>query len=228
MLELDFVVEGIEPARFAAAPTLNFAVQICQGNAPPLAIHSIQLQCQLRIECVRRGYTASEQGKLRDLFGAPERWRHTLHSMLWTHVTKVIPAFDTARTTVTLPVPSSYDFTVAATKYFDGLEGGSVPLSLLFSGSVFYRDARGALAVEPISWNCEQSVDLPVTTWRELMNRYYPDTVWLQLQRDCFERLHHYKRAGGYVDFDRALDALLEQCPAITPVSQTLSGEESM
>ena len=34
----------------------------------------------------------------------------------------------------------AFDFNIAATKYFDGLDDGEVPLEFLFSGSTFYRD----------------------------------------------------------------------------------------
>ena len=56
---------------------------------------------------------------------------------------------------VDLPVPCSFDFNVAATKYFYGLEGGEVPLAFLFSGTVFYRDADDFLQMEQIPWSKE-------------------------------------------------------------------------
>ena len=54
----------------------------------------------------------------------------------------------------------------AATKYFSGLEDGEVPLNLLFGGSIFYRDADGALQVTQIPWHKEAPYRLPVKTWR--------------------------------------------------------------
>ena len=114
-------------------------------NAPAdEMIHTVVLRCQIQIEAMRRRYAPEEEARLRDLFGEPERWGHTLRTMLWTHANAVVPRFSGA-TTVELPVPCSYDFNVAATKYFHGLEDGEVPLSLLFSGSVFYED-RGRAA----------------------------------------------------------------------------------
>lgn len=213
MPELDFQVVRVAPARHAATPTLEFILNINQGGEPA-RIQCVQLQCQLRIDCVRRGYRPSEQERLRDLFGAPERWKESLHSLLWTHAAVVVPAFESRGTTATLPVPCSFDFNIAATKYFHGLEEGGIPLALLFSGSVFYRDASGHLAVAPIPWDREAAVELPAATWREMMDRYYPDSAWLQVKRESLEALYRYKRTRGLTDFDKALSSLLaEQRP---------------
>ena len=101
------------------------------------------LRCQIQIEATRRHYTAEEEARLRDLFGEPERWGQTLRAMLWTHADLGGARRSPARPSTELPVPCTYDFNVAATKYFYGLEQGEVPLDFLFSGSVFYEDARG-------------------------------------------------------------------------------------
>ena len=54
-------------------------------------------------------------------------------------------------TTVELAVPCSFDFNVAATKYFAAMEEGEIPLCFLFSGTVFYQAEDGRLQVAPIS-----------------------------------------------------------------------------
>ena len=64
---------------------------------------------------------------------------------------------------VELPVPCTFDFNVAATKYFAGLEDGEVPLPMLYSGTVFYEAADGALQVSQISWAKEAKYRLPVS-----------------------------------------------------------------
>ena len=74
---------------------------------------------------------------MRDLFGEPERWGQTLKTFLWTHVSTIVPAFS-GTTEVSLPVPCTFDFNVAATKYFAGLEEGEIPVCVQFSGTVFY------------------------------------------------------------------------------------------
>ena len=103
------------------------------------------MRCQIRIEPARRRYTDAEQERLLDLFGTPERWGQTLRPMLWTHAVAVVPPF-IGTAVADLPVPCSYDFSLAATKYFGGLEGGEIPLCFLFSGTIFYEAEDGALA----------------------------------------------------------------------------------
>ncbi len=207
MPELEFNVVGAEPERHAAAPTLSFKLSIQQaGEVVP--IQSISLQCQIRIETHRRTYQPLEQERLTDLFGQPERWSETLRGMLWTHVHVTVPPFETD-CVVELPVPCSFDFNVAATKYFDGLQRGEVPLLLLFSGSVFRRDADGALSMELIPWQKEARYRLPVEVWRNMMAIYYPNHNWLCVSRDVFEALYEYKRRQGYTGFDETLLSLL-------------------
>src|SRR6478672_978467 len=149
MPDLNFQVEGAEPERFAAAPLLLFKLRVSEAlaaGASPTPIHAVALRCQVRIEPARRRYDAPEQERLSDLFGTPERWGQTLRTMLWTHVSAVVPPF-TGSGIVDLPVPCSFDFSLAATKYFDALEEGDMPLCFLFSGTIFYRTADDALQV---------------------------------------------------------------------------------
>ena len=128
--------------------------------------------------------------------------------MLWTHANVTVPAF-TGSTVVDLPVPCTYDFNVAAAKYFHSLEGGEVPLLLLFSGTTFYAAADGALQVAPVPWDQEAAYRLPVKHWREMMDHYYPDGVWLCLRKDVFDRLYRYKSVRGLATWEQALQSLL-------------------
>ncbi len=107
------------------------------------------LRCQINLEVTRRQYNDTEKARMYDLFGEPERWGQTLKTMLWTHASVVVQPFE-EMTTVDLPVPCTFDFNVAATKFFGGLERGEVPLLLLFSGTMFYRDEFGDLQVGQI------------------------------------------------------------------------------
>jgi hypothetical protein len=208
MPELSFQVEGAEPQRHAAAPTLLFALRVTEAGDPPTPIHTIALRCQVRIEPARRSYTPSERERLRDLFGTPDRWGQTLRPMLWTHISATVPPFEGA-TTVGLPVPCSFDLSLAATRYFDGLESGDLPLCFLFSGTIFFEADDGALQVSQISWEKEATFRLPAATWRELMDHYYPNTAWLSLRKDVFDRLDRYRRDKGLPTWDRALERLL-------------------
>jgi hypothetical protein len=128
--------------------------------------------------------------------------------MLWTNAMVVVKPF-TGRTTAELPVACTFDFNVAATKYFHGLEGGDVPLTFLFSGSVFYNDARGALQLAQISWESEASWRLPVEVWKHMMDLYYPNAAWLCLSRGVFDRLLQYKRERAFPTWEQAIESVL-------------------
>ena len=207
MPDLNFQVEGAEPQRQAAAPTLLFALRVSEAGEPPTPIHSVALRCQVRIEPARRTYTPLERERLRDLFGTPDRWGQTLRPMLWTHVSATLPPFEGAAA-VGLPVPRTYDLSLAATKYFDALEGGDLPLCFLFSGTIFFEAGDGGLQVAQISWEKEATFRLPAATWRELMDLYYPNTAWLCLRKDVFDRLDRYRRDNGLPTWERALERL--------------------
>jgi len=42
-----------------------------------------------------------------------------------------------------------------------------------------------------------------------MMDHYYPDSAWLRLRRDAFERLYEYKRHHGMVTWEEAIESLL-------------------
>ena len=215
MVDLDFTVEGVEIERHAVAPLLQFALR-ATSNSLEAAVLNVLLNCQIRIEPTRRIYAAPEHELLSDLFGTPERWGQTLQSFLWTHSNILIPPFE-RECVVKLPVPCSFDFNIAATKYFHGIESGEIPLNFLFSGSVFYRDAEGDLQISQIAWTKESAYRLSVQVWRAMIDHYYPQTVWLCLRRDAFDELYRYKRAKGLPSFERALDDLLDAKPGGLP-----------
>jgi hypothetical protein len=171
------------------------------------------LRAQIQIEATRRKYNANEQAKLMDLFGEPDRWGQTLRSMLWTHASVVVPRF-AGHTLADISVPCTFDFNIAATKYFHGMTSGDLPLCFQFSGTVFYQGEDETLQVAPISWDKEANYRMPVTVWKDLMDAYYPNSVWLSLQRDTFEKLYQYKVREGIPTWEetleRALTALAE------------------
>jgi hypothetical protein len=205
MVDLSFQVDRAEPVPHAMAPLLAFKLRIAQRHEA--SIHAIALRCQVRIDSPRRRYNSEEQERLRDLFDTPDRWGQTLRGMLWTHTNVMVPPFE-AETVVDLPVPCSFDFNVAATKYFAALENSEVPLSFLFSGTVFYPDEDNRLQVSQIPWNKEAVFRLPVQVWQDLMARYYPNSAWLCLRRDAFDRLYEYKRQRGRPTWEQTLEDL--------------------
>jgi hypothetical protein len=211
MIDLDFQVRGVEAEPFAAAPMLVFKIGIDEAGDAHTPVHAVALRCQIRVDPARRRYSPQEQAKLLELFGQPSHWSQTLRSLLWTHASAIVPAF-AGSTVADLPVPCTYDFTIAMTKYFDALgDDGDVPLSLLFSGTVFHRSAGDALQAAPISWDKEATYRLPVRVWREMIDRYYPNTAWLSLRKDVFDRLRQFKLRAGHLTFEQAMEELLLQ-----------------
>jgi hypothetical protein len=211
VLDLKFTVEGAEQQPHSAAPLLVFKLRIAEtiADEEPTTIPAIALRCQIRIEPTRRRYAPAEQEQLLDLFGEPERWGQTLRSALWTHASVVVPPF-TGSTVVDLPVPCSFDFNVAATKYFHALEDGEVPLCLLFSGTVFYTAEDGYLQVSQIPWEKEANFRLPISVWKDMIDLYYPNSAWLCLGRDAFDQLYRWKCSQGIPTWEQAIERLLD------------------
>lgn len=205
--ELGFTVLACEPLQHAAAPSLRFSLAI---DAHGAAVRSVMLEVQIRIAATQRGYDAAEQSQLGDLFGEAHRWGDTLRSLLWTQSTLVVPPFD-GTAVVDLVVPCTYDFDVAAAKYLAGLRDGEIPLELLFSGTVFYAGASGALQINRISWNAEASHRLPVRVWRETMDHYFPGSAWLRVDREAFERLVAFRARRALTSWEAVVDALLKE-----------------
>jgi hypothetical protein len=206
MPELSFSVEGAEAVPFAAAPTLALKLRVTEAGDEP--IHAVILGCQVRIEATRRRYGEEERKRLVDLFGDPSRWSETLRSLLWTNASVNVPPF-TGSVLVDLQLPCTYDFNLQITKYFDGLEGGDVPLTLLFSGSIFFAGPGGALQVARVSWSEEASYRMPVSVWQDVMRLYYPNTAWLNLRKDVFDRLLAYKSRRGLPTWEQTVESLL-------------------
>jgi hypothetical protein len=213
MPDLSFKVEGAAAVEYAATPTLAFRLRIANSVAGE-AVHTVALRCQIQIEASRRRYTAEEQRSMLDLFGEPDRWSQTLRSLLWTHASMVVAGFEDS-TVADLLVPCTFDFNIAATKYFEGLTNGEIPLRFMFSGTVFYAGDDGALQVAPISWEQETAFKLPQKVWREMMDSYYPNSAWLSLRRDVFDRLYQYKTQHGIPTWEQALERVL-------PVEETV------
>jgi len=203
---LDFGVEGADVLEFAAVPSLLFKLRI--ENLEEDSIRSVTLNSQIRIVATQRRYDAAEQERLLEVFGETHRWGNTLRSLLWTHTTLQVPPFSRS-TVVDMPVACTYDFEVVAAKYFHALQDGEVPLEFLFSGTVFYAGEGGWLQVARISWEKEARFRLPVRLWKEMMEHYFPNSAWVRLRRDAFDRLYDYKVRRGLPTWEAAVEALL-------------------
>jgi hypothetical protein len=202
---LTFSVEGAEAVRYAAAPTVSFRLRVESDGD----VRSLMLAAQVRIAAPARAYDEATQVRLVDLFGDPDDWGRTLRSLLWTNATLLVPAFSGA-TTVDLAIPCTYDFEVAASKYLYALEDGEVPLELLFSGSVFFAGHDGALRTARISWESETSFRMPVSVWREAVDAHFPNSAWLRVHSEVFDRLVAYRNARTLPTWEAVLEELLE------------------
>jgi hypothetical protein len=206
--QLEFAVEEAACVAYAAAPTLRLRLRIDSLDGRP--VHSLLLDVQVRIAARRRRYADSEKERLADLFGRPEQWGASVQSLLWTNTTRFVPAFDeTAR--VDLPIACSYDFEVAANRYLAALEGGEVPLELLFGGSVFRRRDHGGLELSRLPLDREARFGLPVSVWRQTMDHYFPGSAWLRLRRDSFDRLAAYRARLSLPTWESVMERLLDE-----------------
>jgi hypothetical protein len=208
MPSLTFAIESAEAVPFAAVPTIAFKLHVTNSTFDE-DIQSVALRCQIQIEASRRRYSSGEREKLVDLFGDPDRWSQTLRSLLWTHTGITMPGFSND-IAVDLPVPCTFDFNVAAAKYFHAIQDGDVPLCFQFSGTIFYPNPDGALQIAQINWDKETKFRLPAKVWHDMMDLYYPNSAWLRLRRDVFERLYEYKRRHGLATWEQALENLLQ------------------
>jgi hypothetical protein len=207
MPDLNFKVTGVEAAVYGVAPLLHFKLEVT--NTPETeTIQSVILQTQIQIHPTQRAYAAEEKEKLGELFGTPERWGQTLRARLWTHANATLRQFS-GKTEAILSVPCTYDLNVAATKYFYALEDGEVPLLFLFSGTIFYTAPDGRLQIQQVSWEKEFAYRMPISTWQTIMNQHYPNTAWLTLERELFERLYAFRRREGLATWEQTIERLL-------------------
>jgi hypothetical protein len=223
MPELHFQIEGAEAVPHAATPLIALKLRIT--NFPTTeTIHAITLRCQVQIEPVKRRYVPNEQEKLLDLFGTPERWARTVKPLLWMNTSVAVPRF-TGELLVDLELPCTFDFNVAATKYFHALDSGDIPVAVMFSGTLFYKGLldgqnAGALQISQVPWDREANYRLPVSIWKEMMEMYHPNSAWLCLRRDVFEQLYNYKVRHGIPTWEQAIAKALAAADASTEIPE--------
>jgi Family of unknown function (DUF6084) len=203
--DLAFTVLDIRPEPYAMTPNLIARLRVAETSGA--AVHTALLRCQVKLDVHRRPYSDAEERGLLDLFGPRQRWADTLKPFSWIHTTALVPGFAGERE-VDLVLPCSYDVEVAGSRYLSAVRDGVVPLEFLFSGTVFARGATG-FEVTQIPWDREARYDLPVATWRELMDRYFPNSGWLRLDVATLDALAAYKAAHGLTSWDETLTSLL-------------------
>jgi hypothetical protein len=212
MSEYRFAVLDVAAEPYAVAPQLTARLRIEETTGQ--RIHAIALRCQVRIEPQRRRYDEAEQNGLRGLFGDRARWVDTLKPFLWMHCNTTVQGF-IGRTEADLALPCTYDLDVIGTRYLHALDAGDVPLTLLFSGTVFTRGTTG-FGVEQIPWACEARYQLPVQIWRDMIASYFPNTGWLRVDSDVLDQLAEYRARHGLTSWDETMLKLLAAASGAT------------
>jgi hypothetical protein len=206
--EPEFQVLGASARRYAAVPALEFDVHVSEPSGRQ--VYAIALTAQVMIEPARRDYDPKVREKLVELFGPPERWATTTHSLVWHRADALVGAF-TGSTTFHVAVPATFDVEVASSKYLYALSGGEVPLAFNFNGTVHYRGDEGRLQMSLVPWSCSAEFRLPVSTWRDLIEHYYPRTGWIALRDETLDALQREKASRGLPTIDACVAALLEE-----------------
>ncbi len=202
----EFAVLGARALRHSAAPMLMLDLQVSEPRGRP--VYMIGLTIQLMIEPARRTYDDATRERLAGLFGAPERWAVTTHSLVWAQLDVVVPAF-TGSTTVAVPIACNFDMEIAAAKYIHSLPGGKVPLALHFNGIVYYPNADGGLQMTLVPWSRSVDYRMPVSVWQETIEHHYPNTGWVALRSETMQSLERERLARGLPTYDACLQRLL-------------------
>jgi hypothetical protein len=208
--EPEFQVLGATGRRHAAVPVLEFDVHVSEPSGRQ--VYAIALSAQVMIEPARRSYDDETREKLVELFGPPERWATTTRSLVWHQADALVPAF-IGSTTFHMAVPATFDVEVASSKYLHGLPDGEVPLAFNFNGTVHYRGDDGRLQMSLVPWSCSAEFRLPVRTWRELIEHYYPRTGWIALRDETLLALQREKAKRASPTLDACVAELLEERP---------------
>ena len=205
MTDLVFDCVGARNERYAVVPTLTFALRISETGGR--RVDAIALRCQIRIQPQQRRYDADEAARLLDLFGEPARWAQSLKPIQLTTVAAMVPGF-TGSLQIDLPVPCTYDLEVGWARYINALGSGTVPLLLLFSGTVF-STVDGRMSVEQVPWSKEAEFALPVAVWRDLVDTHFPNTSWIRVSRPTLDALLEFKSRNALPTWDSTLETLL-------------------
>jgi hypothetical protein len=207
---LELRIESAARVAFAASPlvALNIVVRAPE-HRPEIA--SVLLRTLVRIEAAARRHSPAETLRLRELFGDESLWGRSSRSLVWAQVTSVISAFS-GTTSTEVHVPCSFDLAALASKYIAALDGGDIPITAQWSGSVFYSSETG-LAVAPIPWSSESRFRMPVQVFRDVLDEHFPGSGVLALRRDLLEQLDRYRVVHGLPNWDAAIERLLRGEP---------------
>ncbi|MDJ0464256.1 DUF6084 family protein [Streptomyces sp. H27-C3] len=213
MTGLGFSVLDVFAEPYTVAPQLTARLRIEEGSGE--RIHAIVLRCQVRIEPQRRHYDDTEREGLRGLFGERDRWSDTLKPFLWMQCNATVQGFAGA-TEVDLALPCTYDFDVIGSRYLHALGDGEVPLTLLFSGTVFTKGSTG-FGVRQVPWDCEARHLMPVAVWRQMIASHFPNSGWIRLDQDVIDRIADFRARRGLISWDETVSTLLADLGEVVP-----------
>ncbi len=206
----EFTVAGVGHVERAAAPTLRFEIEATEATGR--SIYTVSLTAMIEIEPSKRRYDDTEREKLVELFGEPERWASTTSSLRWAQAQVLVPSF-TDSTRFALELPCTYDHEVGATKYLNGLSGGTAPLRFHFNGTVIWEGDDGRMQLTQVPWDCSARFDLPESAWRAMMDESYPFRGWVALDVATIERLERRKAERAAPTMDATVAELLDSSP---------------
>jgi hypothetical protein len=205
--DLSFSVLDVFAEPYTVAPQLTARLRIEDGSGE--RVHAIVLRCQVRIEPQRRHYDDAERDGLRGLFGERDRWSDTLKPFLWMQCNATVQGF-TGATEVSLALPCTYDFDVIGSRYLHALGDGHVPLTLLFSGTVFTKGSAG-FGVRQVPWDCEARHLMPVAVWRRMIASHFPNSGWIRLDQDVLDQIADFRSRRGLIGWDETVRTLLAE-----------------
>ncbi len=206
----EFSVAGVGHVERAAAPTLRFDIEATEATGR--SIYTVALTAMIEIEPSKRRYDDAERERLVELFGEPERWASTTSSLRWAQVQALVPSFtDSAR--FSLELPCTYDHEVGATKYLNGLSGGTAPLRFHFNGTVIWEGDDGRMQLTQIPWDCSARFEMPTASWRAMIEESYPYRGWIALDKATIERLESRKAERAAPTMEATVAELLDSAP---------------
>ncbi|MDP9228642.1 MAG: DUF6084 family protein [Actinomycetota bacterium] len=203
---LKFEITGAQFLKYAAAPTLSFAVDINDESGCEIFMASLTVQIQT--EPKKRSYTPEERERLTELFGDPKKWGQSAQR-LQLSAEKVLLRPFTGTTSVDVEMLCNYDLELAAAKYFHAVDGGTVPMVFHWNGTVYYTDSEDKLQMVQIPWDTVSDHQLDIDVWKRMMDHYYPHRGWVPVQSETLEALRKLKTERGLMTFDDTVRYLI-------------------
>jgi hypothetical protein len=196
-----FEALSAKPVMLAVAPSVAIRLRVTCDSL----VHAMVVSARIRVDAWRRSFSAAEQARLAPLFGDASQWaRSTRVPVPWAEIGVATGRFE-GSTEIELKVPCSYDLALATTKLFDAVDGGPLPLSIVFSGTIF-AEGEGGLVVRPVPSDEEARVDLSAASFREMMLAYHPEGALVTLPRELRDRIRACKSA---LSLERSIEELV-------------------